>query len=198
MGSGRNPARPRRRRSPARVCQSRADRAAVRHLRKKWFALAARVSAKLLCHRAGFFLMPQRIPATRWPIGGPVTLVERPGDVGRATLLFVGRTAERADTKPSPPAVVRRLSRPFPPFSQWSLFAQLRHSQRNLRCPLNVTCGPSSCTFLCRNTRHHHPRHFRIEPARAVGANDKISRIEDMASDEIQHRAIDLGSVQLH
>jgi hypothetical protein len=191
MGSGRNPARPRRRRSPARVCQSRADRAAVRHLRKKWFALAARVSAKLLCHRAGFFLMPQRIPATRWPIGGPVTLVERP-------CCSLAERQERTDTKPSPPALVRRLSRPFPPFGQRSLFAQLRHSQRNLRCPLNVTCDPSSCSFLRRNLRHDHSRYLRIKPANAVGANDKVGRVEHMPFDKIHHSSINLRPFRLH
>jgi hypothetical protein len=55
----------------------------------------------------------------------------------------------------------------------------------------------TSKDFLCRNLRHHHPRHFRIEPAHAVCANNKIGRIENMTLDEIQHRTIDLGPLWL-
>jgi hypothetical protein len=52
--------------------------------------------------------------------------------------------------------------------------------------------------FLRRNLRHNYPRHFRVEPANAVWANDKIGRIENMSHDEIQHCAVDLRSFRLH
>jgi hypothetical protein len=68
----------------------------------------------------------------------------------------------------------------------------LNHSisaSRRLR-PVNV--------FLCRHLGHHHSRHFRIKPADAVSANYKVGRIENMASDEIEHRSIDPKSLRLH
>ena len=36
-------------------------------------------------------------------------------------------------------------------------------------------------------TCHHHPRHFWIEPADAVGANDEIGWIKNVTLDEIKH-----------
>ena len=45
---------------------------------------------------------------------------------------------------------------------------------------------------------HHHSRHFRIKPADAIGANDKISRVENMTLNEIKHGTIDLRPFGLH
>ena len=44
----------------------------------------------------------------------------------------------------------------------------------------------------------HHPRHFRIEPAHPVAANDKVGGAENVLPDKIQHHAIDLGPLRLH
>jgi hypothetical protein len=52
--------------------------------------------------------------------------------------------------------------------------------------------------FLCGNLRHHHPRQFRIEPTNAVGANDKISWIENVTFNEIKNRSINPRSLWLH
>ena len=65
-------------------------------------------------------------------------------------------------------------------------------------CPKPRGIGKELLESSRRNLRHHHPRHFRIEPANAVGANDKIGRIENVALDEIQHRAINLRPFRLH
>jgi hypothetical protein len=51
---------------------------------------------------------------------------------------------------------------------------------------------------LSRHSRHHHPRHFRIKPANPVGTDYKVSRIEHVSLDEIQHRTIDLWPLRLH
>jgi hypothetical protein len=67
---------------------------------------------------------------------------------------------------------------------------------RDPQCPLNLDSGPYS-RRLRRNPRHHHPRHFRIEPANAVAPNDKVGRVENLALNEIQHRTIDLGPLGL-
>jgi hypothetical protein len=52
--------------------------------------------------------------------------------------------------------------------------------------------------FLRRYPRHHHPRHFRVKPANAVAANDKVGRVEHMPLDKIQYRTIDLRPLWLH
>jgi hypothetical protein len=52
--------------------------------------------------------------------------------------------------------------------------------------------------FLRRHLRDHHPRHFRIESANTVAANDKIGWIEDIPLNEIQHSTIDLRPLRLH
>ncbi len=52
--------------------------------------------------------------------------------------------------------------------------------------------------FLRRDPRHHHAHHLRVEPANAIGANDKIRLIENVTPDEIQHRPIDLWPLRLH
>jgi hypothetical protein len=63
----------------------------------------------------------------------------------------------------------------------------------------------TALTFICNSlfclsgsSRHDHPRHFWIEPANAVAANDKICRIKHVALDEIQHRAIKLRPFRLN
>jgi len=43
-----------------------------------------------------------------------------------------------------------------------------------------------------------HSRYFRIKPADAVRANDKIRRIEDVPLHEIQHRTINLRPLRLN
>ena len=63
---------------------------------------------------------------------------------------------------------------------------------------LDVDSGRSASKILCRNLCHDHPRHLRIKPANAIGANDKIRRIENLALDEIQHGTIDLRPLRLH
>jgi hypothetical protein len=55
-----------------------------------------------------------------------------------------------------------------------------------------------SVDFLCRNLRHYHARHFRIESTNAVGANDKIGWIENVSLYKFQYRAIDLRPLRLH
>jgi hypothetical protein len=72
-------------------------------------------------------------------------------------------------------------------------------SRSRSRRPLNVDSGRwASKDFLCRNSRHHHPRHFRIKPANTIGANDKIGRIENLRLYEIKHRSINPRSLRLH
>jgi hypothetical protein len=34
--------------------------------------------------------------------------------------------------------------------------------------------------FLCGNSRHHHARHFRVQPANAAYTNDKVRWAKDM------------------
>jgi hypothetical protein len=46
--------------------------------------------------------------------------------------------------------------------------------------------------LLFRSLSDYHSRHFRIEPANAVDANDKIRRVENVTLGEIQHGAVDL------
>jgi hypothetical protein len=58
------------------------------------------------------------------------------------------------------------------------------------------TPAPRVVHLLCQNLRHDHARHFRIKPANAVAADDKVRRIEDMAFDEIQHRAVGPSGAQ--
>jgi hypothetical protein len=62
---------------------------------------------------------------------------------------------------------------------------------------LTSTPGRPAVEFLCRNSRHHHPRHFRIKPADAVGANDKVGRVENMALNEIQHGTVDKSKYEI-
>ena len=65
--------------------------------------------------------------------------------------------------------------------------------------PFNVETGRSALRiFLSRHLRHHQPRHFLIQPANAVAANDEVGRIENVPLDEIEHRAIDLRPLGLH
>jgi hypothetical protein len=52
--------------------------------------------------------------------------------------------------------------------------------------------------LLCRNSRHDHPRHFRIKPTNSVAPDDKIGWIENVAFDEIKHRSINPRSLRLH
>jgi hypothetical protein len=52
--------------------------------------------------------------------------------------------------------------------------------------------------FLRRHFRHDHPRHFRIKPANAVAANDKVGRVEHMPHDKVQYCAVDLRPFRLH
>jgi hypothetical protein len=52
--------------------------------------------------------------------------------------------------------------------------------------------------FLVRHLRHDQPRHFRIKPANAVAANDKVGRVENVALDEIEHLPINLRPFGLH
>ena len=52
--------------------------------------------------------------------------------------------------------------------------------------------------FLRRNLRHDHPRHFRIQSANAIAANDKISRIKNVSLYKFQYRTIDFRPVELH
>jgi hypothetical protein len=52
--------------------------------------------------------------------------------------------------------------------------------------------------FLCSHLGHHDPRHFGIEPANAIDANDKVGWIENLPLDEAQHRAIDPRPFRLH
>jgi len=67
---------------------------------------------------------------------------------------------------------------------------------------LRVASGRSASKifkfFLCRKSRHDHAGHFRVKPANAAGANDKIRRLENMRLDEIQHRAIDPRPFRFH
>jgi hypothetical protein len=55
--------------------------------------------------------------------------------------------------------------------------------------------------LLRRQLCHHHPRHFwvePVEPTNAIGANDKVGGVENVALDEIQHRTINLRPLRLH
>ena len=63
--------------------------------------------------------------------------------------------------------------------------------------PLNVDTGRSAEDFLCRNPRHHHARHFRVQQANAIAPDGEIRGIENISIDEIQHRAIDLRPLRL-
>ena len=50
-------------------------------------------------------------------------------------------------------------------------------NRENLDFAFYVEFRPTGVVeFLCRNPRHHHPRHFRIEPANTVVANDERRR----------------------
>jgi hypothetical protein len=92
-------------------------------------------------------------------------------------------------TPPIPPfSAVRRTVtiRPTGAYPVQSAMAALRRLR-----PVDVE------DFLCRNLRHHHSRHFRIKPAYAVAANQKISRIENMSPYKIQHRTINLRPLWL-
>ena len=63
----------------------------------------------------------------------------------------------------------------------------------------NFNQGPNnSDKLLCRNSSHDHPRHLRIKPANAIGANDKTGWIENVSLYKVQHRAINLRSFRLH
>jgi Lipocalin-like domain len=65
---------------------------------------------------------------------------------------------------------------------------------KNNRSPEQL---PAS-SLQCRNPRHRHPRHFRIEPTDPVAAYDKVGGVENMSLNEIQHRPINLGSLRFH
>jgi hypothetical protein len=72
--------------------------------------------------------------------------------------------------------------------------AQRSHSARvteNDRLT-STPAGGLQRIFYAETVATNHPRHFRIKPANTIGPNDKIRRIEDMTSDEIQHRTISL------
>jgi hypothetical protein len=56
----------------------------------------------------------------------------------------------------------------------------------------------NSDKLLRRHPDHHHPRHFRIKSANTVAANDKVSWVENLFLDKIQHGAIDLRTLRLH
>jgi hypothetical protein len=43
-----------------------------------------------------------------------------------------------------------------------------------------------------RKPFHYDPRHLRIKPANAVGAYDKLGRVEDVSLDEIQRLLVRL------
>jgi hypothetical protein len=57
------------------------------------------------------------------------------------------------------------------------------------------------CHSVVHSVRHpdyNHARHFRIKSANTIGANDEVSRIENVSLHEIQHRTIGLRSLRLH
>jgi hypothetical protein len=60
-------------------------------------------------------------------------------------------------------------------------------------CAIRESPGPSTL-IICYSEAFsdYHSRHFRIEPANAVDANDKIRRVENVTLGEIQHGAVDL------
>jgi hypothetical protein len=69
----------------------------------------------------------------------------------------------------------------------------------HLKAKLPPTFGQfGGLRFLRINLSHNHPRHFRIKPADAVRAGDKIGRVENVAFNEIQYRAVDLRPLWLH
>ena len=69
----------------------------------------------------------------------------------------------------------------------------------DLKCSLCVDSGRTIVDFLRPNLRHDHARHFRIKPADAIAANNKVRRIEHVAFDGVATLAfIHFRSLGLH